>query len=292
MHDTALLHPIPGADPCGADLRWDPEFMTISQALATLGAQAEDAAMNDEPVTVDATVLEVIESSHHALKERTRDLRLLAMRAEALWIGQGLEAFSLALEDLAAVAEAWPDPHAGVFPRADPEDDDLGERAAPIGKLLHRIPVLGAMVGWGSSAPGPEARHAVAERLHRVFGGWTARLEPAFGRDLPSSTQAWTTLRKLLGDAPPVSVSSAETAASSEALPTAAGSPRADAWDTLEQALELMLVQDRHSPAVPLLRMVVHWRSLGLLEIAESLRQCGLGLDPLLDALRTHSSRA
>jgi len=57
-------------------------------------------------------------------------------------------------------------------------------------------------------------------------------------------------------------------------------------WDLVERAAQLMRVQGRHSPALPLLELMVRWRGLGLVEIAQGMRSAGVGMEQLLDAVQ------
>lgn len=285
MADTMIMTPVKEDDPCGEDLRWDMEFMTVMQDFETLFLQEEGGVVEGETAAGGPDAREYL-TRVNRLCARTKDLRLLGIRAEVLWRTAGLATFADAMEDLVAASEAWPDPEAGIHPRADEYDGDLGERTAPLTRLLHGLPVLARTVGWRVN-PSPEQRQATLETLTGIFDSWTARLEPAFAGDLPSRTEAWSAIRDLMPAAEPAAAESdapGELAGGAAAF-TAAPAP-ADAWDLVEKAGELMAEQDRHSPAVPVLNLMLIWRSKGLLEIAEAMKPSGLTMEQLLDSIR------
>ena len=280
MVEEALLVPIEGDDPCGPDLRWDPAFVALGRSLAAAVARDDEQSVLDaELARADTPTYEDIAEMARALCARTKDLRVFTVYAEARWRDRGLVAFAGAMETLASAAERWPGPRDGIHPRAAEEDDDLGERAAALGKLANTIPALVDIVGWGEP-PEISARADCANLLKGVFDAWTARLEPAFGPDLPSPRSAWTALRTLIGtEALPV------TAGESPVEVATAEPARADAWDLVERAADAMAGQDRHSPALPVLRMLAGWRSLDIIDIAGVLKRSGISLEQLLESI-------
>ena len=287
MADPAILTPVEGADPCGEDLRWDMDFMTVMQEFESVFLQDQEGAVAGAETTDAAPEAREFIDRVNGLCGRTKDLRLLGARAEAMWRSGGLAAFADAMEDMVAAVEEWPDPATGIHPRADEFDGDLGERTAPLMRLLNSLPVVARAVGWGAEPP-PEQRQAAVETLKGVFDRWTARLEPAFGRDLPSRTSAWEEIRPLLAGGVEVPLEDAgDDAAEAGGAPGAvAAPPPVDAWELIERAVQLMGTQDRHSPALPLLQLMLLWRSKGLLEIAEGMKPSGVNLEQLLDSTR------
>ena len=281
MAEEALLVPIEGDDPCGPDLRWDAAFVALGRSLAAAVAHDDESVLDAELVRADTPTYEDIAEMARALCARTKDLRVFTVYAEALWRDQGLVAFAGAVETLASAVERWPGPHDGIHPRAAEEDDDLGERAAALGKLANTIPALVDIVGWGDR-PEISVRMDCADLLKGVFDAWTVRLEPAFGPDLPSPRSAWNALRTLIGteDLP------MEAGESGESVEVAVAEPaRADAWDLVERAAEAMAGQDRHSPALPVLRMLAGWRSRDIIDIAGVLKRSGISLEQLLESI-------
>ena len=282
MANPVFLSPVDEDDPCGPDLRWDPEFLALNDAFASVGAAAASAVVDGEVVAdADSGYDEVVEQAL-ALSAKTKDLRVLVIHAEARWHLGGLVAFGEAMEDLAAVQETWPDPEHGVHPRA--EDEDLGERVATLGRLLNRVPTLAATVGWGGGHVGDSDMLACAETLRGVFTAWTERFEQAFGADLPSSADAWQALRGLVGSVVPSEPEEEAAPATVTAAPT-------DAWDLIDQALTRMVEQDHHSPALPLLRLLSSWRSLGIIDIVDRMKGSGVTLEQLMESVKRQTQQ-
>lgn len=277
-----LLVPVREDDPCGPDLRWDPEFLRLTHMFDAASSGQDDAAVDAETVAADRATFRDIIDSAGVLSGRTKDLRILVLYAQAAWHDGGLVAFTGAMADLVSMVEAWPGHRDGIHPRADEEDGDLGERAAPLGRLLNQVPALADSTGWGGHAE-PSQRAQAADTLREIFDAWSQRLEPAFDSDLPLCDEAWTALGRLLGDA-----SSSRAAPGGQDLPAAGlvAMPEANAWDMIERAEELMVRQDHHSPALPILRMLRGWRDLDIMQIAERMKQSNLTLEQLLDSLR------
>lgn len=288
MPNPAILAPVAGDDPCGPDLRWDPDFQELSQAMELAGG-AGDSVLDAELTTSDAPSLAEVITGAEALCVRTKDLRVLAMHAEASWRHQGLAAFVDSLEDLVAVAVAWPDGAEGVHPRADPDDGDLGERSAPVGKLLNAVPVLANTVGWGTSPPPFSAQQVAGARLKSVFDAWSDALEPALGPDLSPARDAWRSLSPLIATA---DTGAEDPEAADGDTAGAAVPPPADAWDMIARAADLMVQQDHHSPSIPVLRMLTLWRSREITEIADLMRPAGVSLEQLLESIKQQHAAA
>ena len=288
MTNPTILAPVAGDDPCGPDLRWDPEFLGLADAMSALVSQDGGAVIDAETTRSDGRSFDEIVDMAVALSSRTKDLRVLAVHAEASWYHGGLCAFASAMEELAIVAQTWPGLDDGVHPRADEMDADLGERTAALGRLLHRIPTLAAVVGWGAEV-GDEAKAGGGATLKRVFGAWKERLEPAFGADLPSSTDAWRSLQKLVGSVVPADAGDGVDDAAAGSV--AAAPPVTNAWDLIERAHEQMLAQDHHSPAVPVLRLLIKWRPLEIGGIADLMKPSGISLEQLLESIKKQTQQ-
>ena len=279
MSNPVFPIPVDANDPCGPDLRWDPATALLIQGLQAAVAREDDAVVDDERASSDAPTFEDIAEMAQTLGARTKDLRILTIHAEACWRGRGLAAFAGAMEELATVVETSPDPGCGIHPRADEEDGNLGERVAPLSRLLNLVPTLASTVGWGGEVEISEQMEVCAS-LRGVFEAWEERLGPAFGPDLPSRRNAWNALLTLVGDTP-----DSEPAAGGMAV-AEAGPPSADAWDLIERAAELMAQQERHSPALPVLRLLARWRSLGIIEIADAMKPSGISIEPFLESIK------
>lgn len=288
MVHTIFTEPVEGDDPCGPDMQWNTDFVQLSQDFEMAKVQSADTATIDGELADSgdqATFEEIVEKAEELLK-KTKDIRLMAMYAEASWYDSGLAAFSSSMEGIAVAIETWGDHETGVYPRADEDDGDLGMRVAPLGKLINQISFLSNTIGWGDKQPEISERQAISAELKGVFDSWTARFETAFGDGLPSSITAWKALQKIVGDG-----DAAEEQAD-DAGPATGGARLAggDAWDVVERAAELMAHQDHHSPALPVLRMLGRWRSLGIIEIANDMKISGVTLEALLESIKKQTT--
>ena len=289
MADARFLTPVSEDDPCGPDLRWDPEVLDLDlgNALAAAVLQDDGTVVGAEIVRSAGMSFEEIVDAATSLSGRTKDIRILVIHAEAIWHSSGLVAFAHAMENLLAVAEAWPGPADGVHPRADENDDDLGERGAALGRLLKQIPTMAATIGWGPADVGTREQVECVTTLKGVFRPWSKRLEPAFGPELPAAMEAWRALQGLVGS---VNMSAAalddDADSNGEPFDTHASPPAFDVWDLIDRALEQIAVQDRHSPARPVLRLLAGWRSLDIVEIAEKMKPSGISLEQLLESVK------
>ncbi len=293
MAVEALIAPVSGADPCGSDLEWDPAMIQLDQAMSAALAQNE-AVVEGEQIGADGPSFEGIIRIAEELSARTKDIRVLCIYAEACWRDQGLPGFAEAMEALAAVIETWPDPATGVHPRADEEDGDLGARAAPLGRLMYQLPVLARTVGWGTERPEQAVRVATGQLLRQVFETWEERLGPALGPSLPSQREAWGALQSFAAEAQQgESALEAADAGGAEGEPNLAGSASgeaaADPWELIDRALKRMTVIDRHSPALPILQLLLSWREVGIMEIAESMKGSGITLEQLLESIKAQT---
>ena len=259
--------------------------MALTNALDAASTETASIVDSEQVVSSSSPAYDEVLKMAETLSNRTKDLRVLAIYAESCWCGQGLPAFADAMEDLVSVAETWPDPDGGVHPRADEEDGDLGERSAPLGRLLNRIPILTNTIGWADHGDDSQ-RVEVSSRLKDIFDRWDERLGPALGEALPPKGDAWRTLSKILGggEGDP---EAAEAQAEGTALP---GMPpsTANAWDTISRAAELMARQDHHSPALPMLRLLATWRDREIIDISKTMRESGISLEQLFDSIDHH----
>lgn len=279
MATPMFLEPVSDTDPCGPDLRWDPEFIALDNALAAAAMQGEASVVEGEVLETSERAYDEVASLALALMSKTKDLRVFVTYAEASWRHGGLVAFAEAMEGLASALERWPGGNDGLHPRAEEPDGDLGERAAALGKLLNQIPTMVATVGWGGRV-GDGDRLSCAAVLKGVFGAWAERLGDAFEADLPSASDAWRSLQRLVG-----SVAATHDEQEAEAAPKDIA-PALDAWDLIDQALERMVEQDHHSPALPLLRLLSSWRSLGIIDIVDRMKGSGVTLEQLMESVK------
>ena len=278
MPNPTILEPVAGQDPCGPDLRWDDEFLGLMDAFAAAEAQGAASIVEGELAESTGRAFDEVIDRAVALSTRSKDIRVLAAYAEASWRQGGLAAFAQAMEDLVAAQERWPGADDGVHPRAD---GDLGERIAAMGRLLNRVPALAATIGWGSPLDVAD-RRACAATLQGVFGAWDERLKDVFDGQPPSAKKAWRELEGLI---------ERELAARDQTdgdTPSGSTEPprEVDAWDLIDQALCRMGAQDHHSPALPLLRLLSSWRSLGIIEIVDRMHGSGVTLEQLMESVK------
>ena len=281
MPNAILQAPVPGDDPCGADLRWEPEFQALTQAMdLAVNADQESVIEGAQQESRVATFDDIVTMAE-SLSGQTKDTRVLTIYAEAMWRGHGLAAFAEAMEDLVAVLSKWPDPDSGVHPRADPDDGDLGDRTAPIGRLMNSVPRLAATVGWGSKPMEVAERQAASAALLALFDNWRERFETSCGPNLALPQESRQALTPLIGVE-----SQAQDPAAEQAQPGVPARPSADAWELIELSSELMIKQDHHSPAVPVLRMLMSWRSLEITEVVDQMKRSGVTMEQLLESIK------
>ena len=119
-----LLVPIPGANPAGAELRYDPVYDKIKEARredddAPQGEWQTERKVADWPL--------VIKLAKEALTKRSKDLQLAVWLTEAMLKREGLPGLRAGLELLDGLVEQYWD---GLYPAI--EDGDAEMRAAPL----------------------------------------------------------------------------------------------------------------------------------------------------------------
>ena len=121
----ALLQPIAGENPCGADLRYDPLTDQIKEA------RRRDDDLNQGVWKHDIKTADyglVVKLASEALGKRSKDLQLAAWLAEALLRREGTAGFRQGLELIRKLLDNYWDT---VYPPID-EDGDLELRATPL----------------------------------------------------------------------------------------------------------------------------------------------------------------
>ncbi len=142
-----LLHPIPGENPSGQSLRYDPVYDKIREARRA----EEELQLSEEASKSDvwagavkkADFVQVIKLSTDALSKRTKDLQIAAWLTEALLARERIPGLTQGLDVMRGLIEGFWDT---LYPEI--EEDDLQMRAAPIewvGALLenqvHKVPL-------------------------------------------------------------------------------------------------------------------------------------------------------
>ncbi len=119
-----LLTPIPGENPSGANLRYDPVYDKIKEARRVEDDAPQGAWQRERKV---ADYKAVIKLAGETLATRTKDLQLGAWLTEALLFQEGFSGLQQGLDLLRGLVEGFWDT---IYPEA--EDGDLELRAAPV----------------------------------------------------------------------------------------------------------------------------------------------------------------
>ena len=142
-----LLAPIPGANPGGVELRYDPLFDKIKEARR----EDEDIPQGDwQTARKTADWTQVIRLTTDALSTKSKDLQLAVWLAEAMLRREGFTGFRGALDMIVGLLDQhWEHLHPEI------EDGDLEMRAAPLEWLgikldltVKRVPVNRAGHSW------------------------------------------------------------------------------------------------------------------------------------------------
>jgi type VI secretion system protein ImpA len=124
LSTTDLLAPIPGANPAGAHLRYEPLYDQIKEARR----EEDDLPQGDWQTTrKTADWAVVIRLTSEALAKKSKDLQLAAWLTEALLKREGIGGLRQAIELLLPILQQFWD---GVYPELDEGDAEI--RAAPL----------------------------------------------------------------------------------------------------------------------------------------------------------------
>jgi type VI secretion system protein ImpA len=157
-----LLVPIPGANPAGAELRYDPVYDKIKEARredddAPQGEWQTERKVADWPL--------VIKLTKDALSKKSKDLQLAVWLTEAMLKREGLAGLRAGLDLLDGLVEQYWE---SLYPAV--EDGDVEMRAAPL--------------DWAGSRLDLAVRQAPANRVGHTF------LQYAASRLIPSEAEA------------------------------------------------------------------------------------------------------
>ncbi len=139
---AALLVPIPGDNPSGADLRYDARIDAIKEAR-----REELVLPGDAGVRKLADWSSVIASITPLLSKETKDLQLASWLSEALLHKQGYGGFATGLLACHGILERFWDT---CYPEL--EDDDPGLRAGPLEWIGSKLAIPFRMTPFGSAA--------------------------------------------------------------------------------------------------------------------------------------------
>jgi len=149
-----LLNPIPGENPSGQSLRYDPVYDKIREARRA----EEELQLSEEASKRDvwaravkkADFIQVIKLATEALSKRSKDLQIAAWLTEALLVQERIPGLTQGLDLMRGLIENFWDT---LYPEI--EEDDLQMRAAPIewvGALLenqvHKVPLTKNKLDW------------------------------------------------------------------------------------------------------------------------------------------------
>ncbi len=142
-----LLNPIPGENPSGADLRYDPVYEKIKEARRQDDDLAQGAWQKERKIADYVTVLKLTQDT---LATKSKDLQLAAWLTEALLHKENFAGLGDGLTLCKSLMETFWDT---IYPEID--DGDLELRAAPlewIGSKLadpvKTLPINGAGHNW------------------------------------------------------------------------------------------------------------------------------------------------
>jgi type VI secretion system protein ImpA len=135
-----LLNPIPGENPSGRNLRYDPVYDKIREARRAeedlqLSAEASKSDVWALPPKKADSVL-VIKLATEALSNRTKDLQIAAWLTEALLVQERISGLTQGLVLLRGLMENFWD---SLYPEV--EDGDIEMRAAPIEWVGSRLDI-------------------------------------------------------------------------------------------------------------------------------------------------------
>ena len=121
----SLLEPIPGAEPCGSDLRNHPIYIQIREARRQEDTFAQGVWAHDIKGAEYGLALKL---AKEALSKRGKDLQAAAWMTEALVRLEGFAGLRQGLELIHRLLDTYWD---GIHPQID-EDGDLEMRATPL----------------------------------------------------------------------------------------------------------------------------------------------------------------
>ncbi|WP_271407767.1 type VI secretion system protein TssA [Pseudomonas sp. Q1-7] len=153
-----LLAPIPGPEPCGPSLRYDPAWDRLRELRREDDASLPAGVWQADLKRGDWAAVEALASE--LLRERSKDLMLAAWLGEAWLLRSGLDGLAPALGLLAGLCERYPDE---LHPQ--PEADDRSWRVAPLEWMVRRY---GEIILTRSPLFG--ADHS--ELAHLTLHGW------------------------------------------------------------------------------------------------------------------------
>jgi type VI secretion system ImpA family protein len=148
MRDLAdILNPIPGDQPCGPHLRYEPVYDQLQELRREDDPSAPRGIWQTKLKVADWGGL--VDLATDVLAGRSKDLQVAVWLVEGLTVRQGLIGFAAGLDLLSALsAQYWPH----LWPQIG-EDGDAEARLAPFDWLDDKLPQRIAMIGISDGEP-------------------------------------------------------------------------------------------------------------------------------------------
>jgi type VI secretion system protein ImpA len=127
-----ILSPVAGENPGGTNLRYDPVYDKLKEAMREEEDLAQGAWQRERKVADHALVIRL---ASEAIATRSKDIQLAVWLTESLLKKEGFGGFLDGLELCRNLLDKFWD---NLQPR-DPEDDDVGMRAAPLDYIGTRL---------------------------------------------------------------------------------------------------------------------------------------------------------
>lgn len=146
--DEALLAPIPGDDPCGANLRYEGTFDTIREARKDEDPNLPQGVWETDIKRADWAL--VATTCETALAQKSKDLHLALWLTEAWTHREGLRGFRRGIDLTSSLCEEyWEILH----PKID-DDGDLDFRLGPLRWAAESFPILLRLVAISAPTGG------------------------------------------------------------------------------------------------------------------------------------------
>ncbi|HUG21868.1 ImpA family type VI secretion system protein [Piscinibacter sp.] len=257
MHDIGpLLRPLPGDDPCGLNLAYDPVIDAIGRARDQPDERLPTGVWERAPNKHTWATVESL--CANVLLERSKDLQIAAWLCEAWAHEHGMNGFAEGVRLLDGMARIFWE---GAHPRIE-SDGDTALRVRPFHwieqaamRWLQDERVLGAAIVDAATAAAAGAASAQLLQL----GHW---LDERLGVEAPGFSTVCQRLNALAGANAAVGVTSRPSPAPIAAVGTAASpGSREAAYAQLRDIAAYLAQAEPHSPAATILEALVAWRA-------------------------------
>lgn len=188
---AALLEAVGGDDPCGPDLRYDPEF----QQLEEMARGTPEREMGDKFIPAEEPKWAAVRDAAIAVLKRSKDLQAAAILYKALVRTEGLAGAEQGLRLVRGLLERYWE---GVHPRPDPSDpEDFVERM----NVLLSLADFDTSLRYLREAPLVRSRQlgSFSLRHHRLATG-KLKLPSDSGEEAPQLSRIEAALAELADD--------------------------------------------------------------------------------------------